>query len=92
MESFFLQYGAIEDCTIVFDKCEISSYRLVSVDPIYPSNPIVSLHQCRSTGKSKGFGFVVFKEMESAYACLEQPNKDLEGRKISCNLAALRGN
>jgi RNA recognition motif-containing protein len=44
----------------------------------------------RGSSKSKGYGFVVFKDMDAAYAALDDPNKEFEGRKLICNLAALR--
>ena len=44
----------------------------------------------RGTGKSRGFGFVVFKDMDAAYAAIDDPNKDFEGRRLIVNLAAMR--
>ena len=32
----------------------------------------------RNTGKSKGYGFVIFKSMDDAYAALEEPEKDID--------------
>merc|ERR1712070_1179923 len=45
----------------------------------------------RATGRSKGFGFIVFKEMAAAYAAIEDTNKEIDGRRVQCNLASVRG-
>eukprot|EP00604_Paraphysomonas_vestita_P002859 CAMPEP_0174818654 /NCGR_PEP_ID=MMETSP1107-20130205/1478_1 /TAXON_ID=36770 /ORGANISM="Paraphysomonas vestita, Strain GFlagA" /LENGTH=306 /DNA_ID=CAMNT_0016030855 /DNA_START=287 /DNA_END=1207 /DNA_ORIENTATION=- len=45
----------------------------------------------RTTGKNKGYGFVIFKDMDSAYAALQEPEKEIDGRKTHCNLASLGG-
>ena len=42
--------------------------------------------------KSKGYGFIVFRDMDAAYAALDDPGKELLGRKLQYNLAALRDN
>ncbi|CAM9229068.1 unnamed protein product [Sphacelaria rigidula] len=44
----------------------------------------------KQTQKSKGYGFVTFKGMDSAAAALENPEKMIDGRLSLCNLAALR--
>jgi len=41
------------------------------------------------TGKSKGFAFVTYKNITSANAALAQPDKQIGGRTVSCNLAAM---
>ncbi|KAK3232325.1 hypothetical protein Dsin_004206 [Dipteronia sinensis] len=43
----------------------------------------------RSTGKSKGYGFVTFKDPESATKACENPNPVIDGRRANCNLAYL---
>ncbi|KAF8056721.1 hypothetical protein N665_1269s0008 [Sinapis alba] len=43
----------------------------------------------RATKRSKGFGFVTFKEAESAKSACEDPNPTIDGRKTSCKLAYL---
>lgn len=44
----------------------------------------------KTTGKSKGYGFVTFVEMEAAQKAVEQETVVIDGRKTSCNLAAVR--
>jgi len=41
------------------------------------------------TGKSKGFAFITYKNITSTHAALAQPDKQLGGRTVSCNLAAM---
>mmetsp|Transcript_21297 Transcript_21297/g.30818 ORF Transcript_21297/g.30818 Transcript_21297/m.30818 type:complete len:332 (+) Transcript_21297:60-1055(+) len=43
----------------------------------------------RATGRNKGYGFVIFKDMDAAYAALEDPTKEIDGKSTRCNLAAL---
>ncbi|KAK6926081.1 RNA recognition motif domain [Dillenia turbinata] len=43
----------------------------------------------KSTGRSKGYGFVTFKEPESAKRACENPSPVIDGRKANCNLAYL---
>ncbi|XP_051149316.1 UBP1-associated protein 2C-like [Andrographis paniculata] len=40
------------------------------------------------TGKSRGYGFVTYKDMESAQRALKAPSKMIEGRMAVCNLAS----
>ncbi|KAG0466238.1 hypothetical protein HPP92_017818 [Vanilla planifolia] len=39
------------------------------------------------TGKSRGYGFITYKSMESAHKALEEPSKLIDGRLAVCNLA-----
>lgn len=32
----------------------------------------------RLTGKNKGYGFVIFKDMDAAYAALQDPEKEID--------------
>jgi len=41
----------------------------------------------KQSGKSKGYGFVTYLSAVSAMKCLETPQKHLDGRTVSCNLA-----
>ncbi|KAL5711252.1 hypothetical protein ACHQM5_021727 [Ranunculus cassubicifolius] len=41
------------------------------------------------TGRSKGYGFVTFKEPESAKKACEDPTPVINGRRANCNLASL---
>jgi RNA recognition motif-containing protein len=43
----------------------------------------------RTTGKSKGYGFVTFANAEGAKAALVDPAPTIDGRKTNINLAAL---
>lgn len=46
----------------------------------------------RDTGRSKGFGFVTFKNEEDANKALEMGGKEVEGRAIVVNIAKPREN
>ncbi|ERN11609.1 hypothetical protein AMTRI_Chr03g138750 [Amborella trichopoda] len=41
----------------------------------------------KAAGKSRGFGFVTYKDMESAQRALKEPSKLIDGRLTVCNLA-----
>ncbi|XP_027351043.1 probable RNA-binding protein ARP1 [Abrus precatorius] len=41
------------------------------------------------TGRSKGYGFVTFKEAEAAKKACEDPTLMINGRRANCNLASL---
>ncbi|PKA47320.1 Glycine-rich RNA-binding protein 4, mitochondrial [Apostasia shenzhenica] len=41
----------------------------------------------KATGKSRGYGFITYKNMESARNALEEPSKLIDGRLAVCNLA-----
>ncbi|TYH21848.1 hypothetical protein ES288_A04G078600v1 [Gossypium darwinii] len=41
----------------------------------------------KATGKSRGYGFVTYKHMESAHSALGAPSKLIDGRMAVCNLA-----
>ncbi|XP_052175925.1 UBP1-associated protein 2A-like isoform X2 [Diospyros lotus] len=41
----------------------------------------------KTTGKSRGYGFITYKDMESAQAALKAPSKLIDGRMAACNLA-----
>ncbi|XP_058006096.1 probable RNA-binding protein ARP1 isoform X2 [Hevea brasiliensis] len=43
----------------------------------------------RNTGRSKGYGFVTFKEAEAARSACEDPAPVIDGRRANCNLASL---
>ncbi|WJX40586.1 hypothetical protein P8452_28043 [Trifolium repens] len=42
----------------------------------------------RTTGKSKGYGFVTFKEPNSAILACQNPNPVIDGRRANCNIAS----
>lgn len=41
------------------------------------------------TGRSKGYGFVTFRDPESARRSITDPNPLIDGRRTNCNIAAL---
>ncbi|KAH7850078.1 hypothetical protein Vadar_027604 [Vaccinium darrowii] len=43
----------------------------------------------KNTGKSKGYGFVTFREPESARRACADPNPVIDGRRANCNIASL---
>ncbi len=43
----------------------------------------------RVTKKSRGFGFVTFRDADSAARALEQPSKEIDGRVTQSNLASV---
>ncbi|CAK7328572.1 unnamed protein product [Dovyalis caffra] len=43
----------------------------------------------KNTGRSKGYGFVTFKEAEAAKKACVDPAPVIDGRKANCNLASL---
>eukprot|EP00898_Chlorokybus_atmophyticus_P002213 jgi/Chlat1/2993/Chrsp2S04708 len=42
----------------------------------------------RVTGRSKGYGFVTFREQEAARRAVTDPSPVIDGRRANCNLAA----
>ncbi|KAF8779859.1 hypothetical protein HU200_002125 [Digitaria exilis] len=42
----------------------------------------------RETGRSKGYGFVIFRDPESAAQAVQNPNPVIAGRRANCNIAA----
>ncbi|CAH9117865.1 unnamed protein product [Cuscuta europaea] len=42
----------------------------------------------KATGKSRGYGFITYKDMESAQRALRAPSKMIDGRMSVCNLAS----
>lgn len=43
----------------------------------------------KNTGRSKGYGFVTFRDPESARRACANPNPVIDGRRANCNLASL---
>ncbi|KAG8369203.1 hypothetical protein BUALT_Bualt15G0126700 [Buddleja alternifolia] len=43
----------------------------------------------KNTGKSKGYGFVTFRDPESANRACAEPNPVIDGRRANCNIASL---
>ncbi|XP_050884591.1 uncharacterized protein LOC127087696 [Lathyrus oleraceus] len=46
----------------------------------------------RNTGKSKGYGFVTFKDPNSAIIACQNPNPVIDGRRTNCNPAFQKSN
>ncbi|CAI9782763.1 unnamed protein product [Fraxinus pennsylvanica] len=42
----------------------------------------------KATGKSRGYGFITYRDMESAQRALKAPGKMIDGRMAVCNLAS----
>ncbi|KAL5061378.1 hypothetical protein RYX36_032982 [Vicia faba] len=42
----------------------------------------------KATGRSKGYGFVTFKEAEAANKACEEPTVMINGRRANCNIAS----
>ncbi|KAF1869015.1 hypothetical protein Lal_00048295 [Lupinus albus] len=43
----------------------------------------------KNTGNSKGYGFVTFRDAESARRACSDPNPVIDGRRANCNIASL---
>ncbi|MQM00376.1 hypothetical protein Taro_033107 [Colocasia esculenta] len=43
----------------------------------------------KNTGRSKGYGFVTFRDPESARSACEDPNPVIDGRRANCNIASM---
>lgn len=43
----------------------------------------------KNTGRSKGYGFVTFRDADSARRSVAEPNPVIDGRRANCNIAAL---
>lgn len=56
--------------------------------------PFGEIEECnvvtdRATGKTKGYGFVLFKTRKGAFKALREPQKKIGNRMASCQLACL---
>jgi len=45
----------------------------------------------RETGRSEGYGFVTFRDAESATRACQNPKPVIDGREAKCNLAYIGG-
>ncbi|KAK9164855.1 hypothetical protein Scep_000046 [Stephania cephalantha] len=43
----------------------------------------------KNSGRSKGYGFVTFRDPEAAWRACSDPNPVIDGRRANCNLASL---
>ncbi|KAK7389742.1 hypothetical protein VNO78_25033 [Psophocarpus tetragonolobus] len=46
----------------------------------------------KNTGRSKGYGFVTFKDPEAAMKACENPSPIIDGRRANCNIASIGAN
>ncbi|KAJ1390636.1 RNA-binding domain superfamily, partial [Sesbania bispinosa] len=46
----------------------------------------------KNTGRSKGYGFVTFKDPEAAKKACQNPSPIIDGRRANCNIAAIGAN
>ncbi|XP_020228217.1 RNA-binding protein 24-B isoform X2 [Cajanus cajan] len=46
----------------------------------------------KNTGKSKGYGFVTFKDPEAAKKACQNPSPIIDGRRANCNIASIGAN
>ncbi|QCE02492.1 RNA-binding protein Musashi [Vigna unguiculata] len=46
----------------------------------------------KNTGRSKGYGFITFKDPEVALKAVQNPYPIIDGRKTNCNIASIGAN
>ncbi|KAH7435092.1 hypothetical protein KP509_06G048900 [Ceratopteris richardii] len=68
---------------------DISSDVLKAVFEAYGEIEDCTVIKDKQTGKSKGYGFVTFKQMDGAYRALKEPSKKIEGRVTVSQLASV---
>ncbi|XP_076924236.1 UBP1-associated protein 2C-like [Bidens hawaiensis] len=69
---------------------ETTSEKLRSVFSVYGELDEAIVITDKTTGKSKGYGFVTFKHIDGAILALKDPSKKIDGRITVAQLAAAR--
>ncbi|KAL9383781.1 hypothetical protein Peur_024104 [Populus x canadensis] len=67
---------------------EVSSERLLGFFSMYGEIEEGPLGFDKSTGKSKGFAFLIYKNEEGAKAAIADPMKNIDGHQVVCKFAA----
>ncbi|KAL0371006.1 UNVERIFIED_CONTAM: UBP1-associated protein 2A [Sesamum angustifolium] len=67
---------------------EANSETITSVFGKYGEIEDCKVVRDKNSGKSKGYGFILFKHRDGARRALKQPQKMIEGRMTSCQLAS----
>ncbi|KAI3461185.1 hypothetical protein Pfo_017848 [Paulownia fortunei] len=67
---------------------EANAETIVSIFEKYGEIEDCKVVRDKNSGKSKGYGFILFKHRDGARRALKQPQKMIEGRMTSCQLAS----
>ncbi|MCL7047599.1 hypothetical protein MKW94_017245 [Papaver nudicaule] len=67
---------------------ETNSDKLREIFSVYGELEDCNIVVDKNTGKSKGYGFILFKHRKSASKALKEPQKKIENRMTACQLAS----